>query len=84
MKHLLTITLLFCFLHTHAQADKTPHYDTIYLCNNRWEVREWERYKIWDRVPHEEAYSHWSELVPYHVCFLERKIVTTVIWERLN
>lgn len=74
MKLILTITLIFCFTHTHAQADKTPHYDTLYTpCLNKYAIIEWERYKIWDRIPHEEAYSHWSGLVPYLAGFIKSK-----------
>lgn len=79
MKHILTITLLLCSLTLLSQADKQPRYDTVYFCKGIYEVREYERQTIWDNKEH----WHWSELMPCHVCFLERKEVKMVIWKRL-
>lgn len=73
MKHILTIILLLSSLALSAQADKQPRYDTIYIPHlHKFEVREWERVKIWDRVPHEEYYSHWSALKPYFVKYISK------------
>lgn len=73
MKLLLIITILLISLKLSAQADKQPRYDTIYIPHlHKFEVREWERVKIWDRVPHEEYYSHWSALKPYVVKYIDK------------